>query len=102
MSLDLAVLAESGKPEHTVSLSVNLHFELICAAKKFLLNQLLRLDDYYEDIEILSDDLPELLSQVNALRKEAGSDDLYKFLDEIIGLINIAKSSHRSIHSIAD
>jgi hypothetical protein len=102
MSLDLAVLAEDGTPEQTVSMPVNLHHVLIAAANKLGLDQLLRLREYYEDVEFLSEDLPRLSAQVEALSLMAESYDLNKLLAEFKLLINNAATSGKALHAIAD
>lgn len=102
MSLDLAVLAEDGTPEHTVSMSVNIHNELITAADKLGLDQLLRLENYYEDVEFLPSDLAKLSEQVEALRIRAVSHDLNKLLAELKLLIIRVSPSGKALYAIAD
>jgi hypothetical protein len=102
MSLDIATLADDGTPEHAIPLSVDLHHELMVGANKLGLSELLRLGDYYSDVEFLPSELPELSVQVEALRLKASSDNLRKTLKEFEKLINNAVLNRKVLHAIAD
>jgi len=102
MSLDFAVLSENGTPEETISLSVSLHHELINAANELSLDQILRFEDYYEDVEFVPADLPVLAMQVAVLREKIGPSDLRALLEDLEFLINKAASHEKTLHAIAD
>ena len=102
MSLDFAVLSENGTPEQTISLSVNLHHELITAANELSLDQILRFEDYYEDVEFAPADLQVLATQVAVLREKIGQSDLRAFLEDFGFLISKAASHDKALHAIAD
>lgn len=102
MSLDFAVLDQSGGPERTVSLGVNLHHELVISASALELARFRDFADYYEDAEVAVDDLPSLAAQVQILRAQAGSTDLRSFLDELSELIAYAVANGKALYAIAD
>ena len=102
MSLDFAVLGRSGAPERTVSLGVDLHYDLVTAASLAGLRDFQRFADYYEHAEVNVDDLPGLMEQVRALRAEVGSTDLQHFLDSLSELIAYAVLNGKALHAIAD
>ncbi|VTU24084.1 hypothetical protein H6CHR_02121 [Variovorax sp. PBL-H6] len=102
MSLDFAILGQSGAPEKTLSLGVDLHYELITAAAARALGRFQDFEDYYEDAEIAADDLPELAEQVQLLRAEVTSIDLQRFLDGLSELVADAIADHKALHAIAD
>lgn len=102
MSLDFVVLGQSGAPERTVSLGVDLHHELITAALVSELARFQDFSDYYEDADISVDDLPGLASQVRLLRSQVNSADLQAFLDKLSELITYASSNGKALHAIAD
>ena len=102
MSLDLTTLADDGTPENTIPLSIDLHHELIVGANKLGLYELLRLGDYYSDVEFLPSELPELSAQVEALRLKVSSDNLRKTLKEFEKLISNAVLNQKVLHALAD
>jgi hypothetical protein len=102
MSLDLAILAEDGTPEDTISLSVNLHHDLIVAADKLGVDQVLRLRDYYGDVEFRTNDLSTLAAQVETMGLSVNKYDLRKFLADFDELIIHAAARGKTLYAIAD
>ncbi|KRB76829.1 hypothetical protein [Noviherbaspirillum sp. Root189] len=102
MSLDFASLSEAGTPAHTVSISVDVHHELICAAKDLRLILLLRIEDYYQDAEYEATDLPYLAKQIMVMRENIQSSAVLSFLEQFNSLMNIALLQHAKIHVLAD
>lgn len=102
MSLDFAVLGQNGAPEKTVSLGVDLHHELITTASALGLARFQDFSDYYEDAEVVVDDLLGLVEQAQVLRTQTKSTDLQRFLDDLSGLIAYAVANGKALHAIAD
>jgi hypothetical protein len=102
MALDFAVLGESGAPERFVSLSVDLHHELLTTAADLGMDQFQCFADYYQDAEVVVDALPRLVEQIRALRTRTSSEDLQHFLDDLGDLMSYAVATGRSLHAIAD
>lgn len=102
MSLDFAVLGQSGAPEKTVSLGVDLHYELVTAATARGLAHFQDFADYYEDAEVAVDELPGLVLETRALHDKTDSAELRRFLDDLGDLIAYAIAQRRALHVIAD
>lgn len=51
MSLDIAILDKEGAPHTEISVSPDSHFQLMKQAEMLELSQLLRMRDYYEDVD---------------------------------------------------
>lgn len=102
MSLDFAILSDVGTPAHTVSVSVNIHHELIQVAKKFRLNLLLRFEDYYQDAEYEVTELSDLAKQIMVIRENVRSSAVLSFLEQFDLLLNTALSQHAKLHVLAD
>jgi hypothetical protein len=102
MSLDFAVLGQSGSPEKTVSLGVDLHHELVTAAAAHGLGRFQDFADYYEDAEVAVDALQGLADQIRTLRIQTGSAELQRFLVDLGDLIAYAVAQQRALHAIAD
>jgi hypothetical protein len=102
MSLDFVVLGQNGMPEKTVSLGVDLHYELVTAAAGCGLSRFQDFADYYEDAEIAVEELPSLAEQIQTLRAQTGSDELQHFLVELDYLVAYAMAQRRALNAIAD
>lgn len=102
MSFDFAVLSQNGAPERTVSLGVDLHYELVTAAAAHGLERFQDFADYYEDAEVAVDALPGLAEQIRTLRAQTGSAELQRFLVDLGDLIVYAIAQRRALHAIAD
>lgn len=102
MALDFAVLGQSGAPERTVSLGVDLHHDLVINARAHGLARFQIFANYYEDAEVVVDDLPGLVEQIAILRVQTRSDELRRFLDALLDLIDYAVVKGQALHAIAD
>jgi hypothetical protein len=102
MSLDFVILGQNGAPEKTVPLGADLHWELMNTASALGLARFQDFADYYEDVEIAVDDLPDLGGQIQTLRAKTGSPDLQRFLEALSNLIAYATKTGKSLHVIAD
>ena len=102
MSLDFAVLGESGSPEKMVALGVDLHHKLVTAAAGLGLVSFQPFADYYEDAAIAAADLPVFAEQATMLRAQTGSTEMQRFLDQLGDLIAYAVANGKTLHAIAD
>lgn len=102
MSLDFATLGQSGEPEKTVSLGVDLHHELVTMAAARGLARFEYFADYYMDAEVAVDDLPGLVEQIRTLRSQTGSAEMQRFLDDLGELIAYAVAKRKALHALAD
>ncbi len=90
MALDFAVLATDGASADIVPLEWHQHGMLMTLAEQFNLSQLLRCEDYFEDIAFMPTALPALSEELGILRKAAPPADIAKFLCELDALISLA------------
>lgn len=102
MSLDIALLGADGAPSKSIALDPDLHFELMSLSSKHHLHLMLRLKEYYEDVEVTPELLPELAIEVDVLSEFVDRDSQKKFLTQFRELISRAIQEQVSLHSIAD
>lgn len=102
MSLDFVILDQSGAPEKSISLGVDLHHEFVTAAAISGLECLRDFEDYYEDVEITIDRLTGVIEQIEALLAKGGSVELRRFLVGLEDLTANALAQRKSLHAIAD
>lgn len=102
MSLDLTVLGADGAPERSVSISVDLHAELMRLAAEVEAKHLARFQSYYTDAEVPVEGLAELSREIGVLRHKARSPDLVQLLSDLDGLVAHALANRRAVHAIAD
>jgi hypothetical protein len=102
MSLDFAMLAEDGRPANSIALPPSLHHELIATATEFGLTQLLRFDEYYDDVEVAPADLRALRLDVSTLQQRLPPGALRTFLTSLSDLIASAAANHAALHAISD
>ena len=73
MAYDVAVLNSQRRPVDQISFAVDEHFAIIKLAHRLSLPQLQRMSDYYEDAEYSSDDVIELVKEVETALAYVGS-----------------------------
>lgn len=101
MSLDIAILGPDGGPAREVRVGVDQHARLMMLGEGLPLVS--RLEDYYEDAEYASSEVPALLTELLELRAlSEGSPDLRELLDELVALVQEAAASSAPISAIAD
>ncbi|MER9585443.1 hypothetical protein [Mesorhizobium sp. M0276] len=102
MSLDFSILDASGAPKKSVPLDVELHHELLVAAKSLGLGEVVRFHDYYEDEEIPLSSIPIFMQEIFILKNNTNSSRLLDFLEKMTSLGSSALSEKRSIVAISD
>ena len=102
MALGLALLCEDGTPEREIELPVDLHQELMQWARKLQLRQLLRIRDYYRDVDFKKTETRVLAFEVQQVQPHVARGDLREFLNHFVKLLEFATSKRRTIHTIAD
>jgi hypothetical protein len=102
MSLDFTVLGQNGAPDKMISLGVDLHYELVTTAATLGLDRFSDFADYYEDVEIVAEELPGLGEQIRELNAQTGSVKLRRFLNALTDLVDYAIAKGVSLHAIAD
>lgn len=71
MSLDLIIFDEHRMPLSVVALDVELHWASVSIAKNKRLDLFLRLEDYYSESEFSTDELDQLIKEIQCLATEA-------------------------------
>ena len=103
MSLDIAILDDKGAPVHEVSISVDAHSHLMRQVDHLHLNQLLRMRDYYEDVDYTVQETLLLQQETETLARNcAGKPDFCGLVDTIQALIRHAVNDEKAVAAIAD
>lgn len=102
MALDFAVLTEDGASADIVSLEWDQHDVLMDLAEKFHLAQLLRCEDYFEEVDFAPTELPALSEEISVIRKAAPPEDIGKFLRDLDGLISLAARRNQLLTAVPD
>ncbi|HEX8364609.1 MAG TPA: hypothetical protein VF603_04915 [Allosphingosinicella sp.] len=102
MSLDFAILGESGTPVATVPMNPLQHHVFMKIASDLSLSVAERVFDYYEDAEFTPSELPELIRQFDLVRASEQAKDIIPLLNELDRLVRKAAQSQASIYVIAD
>jgi hypothetical protein len=67
MPLDITILDKRGRPEKHVPISLEMHWKIVEKAKSKNLDLLLKIQDYYADTEFDSEELIDLIQQLEML-----------------------------------
>jgi hypothetical protein len=102
MALDFAILSTDGSPAEMVSLGMHQHDELMNVAEKLKLPKLLRFQDYFEDVDMDTEELPELAEEIALIRKIKPEPSLAQFFDEFKILIELAIRKKKQLCAIPD
>ena len=103
MSLDIAILNEEGTPYSEISVSPDNHLLLIKQAEMLKLDQLLRMSDYYEDVDYTVQETLLLQQEMETLAKDcAGKPDFCGLVDTMQDLIRYAVNDEKAVAAIAD
>ena len=103
MSLDIAVLDDEGAPVHEVSVPAESHFQLMQQANTFQLRQLLRLHDYYEDVDYTAQETKLLQQETQGLASKcSGRPEFCALVNEIEDLVHFAVNNKKAVVAIAD
>jgi len=103
MSLDLVTLGADGSPDRTVRISDPAHHRMIVKARGLGLPLILRLEDYYEDAEIKSEEVRGFLAEIETLiAAGAGDSQLSQLTANIKRLALEAQKDNKAILALAD
>lgn len=103
MSLDIAVLDDEGAPVHEVSVPAESHFQLMQQANSLQLRQLLRLHDYYEDVDYTAQETKLLQQETQGLASKcSGRPEFCALVNEIEDLVHFAVNNKKAVVAIAD
>ena len=103
MSLDIVILDQEGAPCSEVSVSPDGHFQLMKQAEMLKLGQLLRMCDYYEDVDYTVQETLLLEQETETLARNcAGKPDFCKLVDTIQDLIRHAVNDEKAVVAIAN
>lgn len=102
MALDFAVLTEDGVSADIVSLEWDQHDVLMDLAEQFNLAQLLRCEDYFEEVDFVPTELPALSEELGIIRKAAPPADIGEFLRDLDALISLATKRKQLLSAVPD
>lgn len=102
MALDFAVLTTDGTSADIVSLEWHQHDMLMVIAQQLGLPQLLRFEDYFEELDLMPAELPALAEELGMLQKCMPSADIADFADGLKTLIALAVSRNQPISAVPD
>jgi hypothetical protein len=102
MPLEFAVLNDDGRPDRVVPLGVDLHQELMEAARVCGTTGFQVYAEYYEDSETSLEELSTLIDESRLLRRQVLSTELRQFLERLDELISYAIARGRTLYAIAD
>jgi hypothetical protein len=102
MALDFAVLSEDEASADIVSLEWDQHDVLIDFAEHHKLTQLLRFEDYFEEVDLTPAQLPELAKELSLVKKTATSPDIIEFASKLEALITIAMKRQQKLSAVPD
>jgi hypothetical protein len=84
LTLNLSVLGNDGKPEKTISMSLEVHAGLIDAVTKHNFWTLNKLTNYYSnDVLFGFEEFDELLEQINLFKKKGSQDRCVNFFSNL-------------------
>ena len=102
-SLDVAILGPDGLPTNTASIHTEAHARLLQLAARHNASLLLRLSDFYRDVEYGLSELPSLSTEVaNLLREPLDDRDVREFLVQASDLLQKAQSQGVPLVVLAD
>ena len=102
-SLDVTILGPDGEPTNTASIHLEAHVRLLQLAERHNASLLLRLSDFYRDVEYGLSELPSLSTEVaNLLREPLDDRDVREFLVQASDLLQKAQSQGVPLVVLAD
>lgn len=102
MALDFAVLTEDETSADIVPLEWDQHEALIDLAERFKLTQLLRFEDYFEEVDLTPAQLPELSEELDVVKKYTVLPDIAKFVHDLKLLIAVAMKRNKKLSAVPD
>lgn len=103
MSLDFAVLADTGHPLREVSIGLEFHDCLISEAIKARLSLVLRMSEYYEDARYDISELEALSAELSVLTEtRPGDQDFTSRVCQLKEVVEGARLGSLRVMAIAD
>jgi hypothetical protein len=102
MALDFAVLTEDETAADIVSLEWRQHDVLVALAEQLKLTQLLRIEDYFEEVDWAPEQLPALSEELGIVRNSAAPDEIIRFAGDLDALIALAVRRKQRLSAIPD
>lgn len=103
MSLDVAILDAAGRPETEVRIDHQAHADLMEHASRLECMLLLRMEDYYQDVDYGVQELSRLAEELRRVEETIGDeDDLAALVGELIGVTRMALAADKGLAVISD
>jgi hypothetical protein len=102
MALDFEVPTEDGSSVDIVSLGIKQHDELMNLASSLHLPQLLRFENYFEEVGLALTELPQLSEELSIIKKAAPVGKIAEFARDLDALIVLAANRKQPISAIPD
>ena len=104
MSLDFALLGNDGRPAETVALTRDEHEGLLRVAARGGLTAILKMHDYYEDVDFLPGELSGLLGDLRTAASSDGGEAplLAGILPTLVDLVTLAMAKGIGVSVLAD
>src|SRR5262249_32185290 len=102
MSLDFAILDNDDRVVKYVPITVDQHRILMQIASNYHLAVLLMFSDYYQDVEIKSDDMETLESEISVLMECLAEGELRQLARRLQGIIREATRDGYHFANLAD
>lgn len=102
MALDFAVLTPDGTSADIVSLEWYQHEALMVIAEQLGLSQLLRFEDYFEELDLTPVELPALAEELAIINKSALPADIADFANKLTALIALAANRMQKLSAVPD
>ncbi|SDH42690.1 MULTISPECIES: hypothetical protein [unclassified Duganella] len=102
MALDFAVLSEDETSADIVSLEWVQHEVLIDLAEQNKLMQLLRFEDYFEEVDLVPSQLPKLAEELDLVKKSTAPPDIVEFANKLAALIVVAIKRKQKLSAVPD
>jgi hypothetical protein len=100
MSLDFALIGESGKPEEDVSMGLRSWWHVVSPTANSDYPLIDRMADYYKDAIYEPAELADLIEELEGVRRDLAQAD--QLAADMLALCRKAEEKGRSIMAIAD
>jgi len=101
MGLDITII-QNGTPIEFVELNPDEHWKIITDGKKNNLNLILRMEDYYSDVEYASNEITVLLDEYKLIKSHCIDISYELTINKIITILQKAKYNNCDIFVISD
>jgi hypothetical protein len=101
MSLDIVILGEDGAPTRSAGLGVEAHAEVIRLAEGHGAAHVLRMGEYYEDVDFEASEIHVLLQELEEMRPSLSAKSALA-IDDVLQVLREAGSKRVGVSAIAD